>query len=84
MNSAQQRKLPEFSRSILLSCTTPAPLMRLIHQAAIKQHSGDDFSSSEVLFPSVTSRSQRAAQDMQAERLFITNLLWQLGQHISH
>lgn len=84
MNSAQRRNLPEFCRSILLSYTTPAPLMRLIHQATIKQHSGDDFTSTEVLFPSVTSRSQKAAEDMQAERLFITNLLWQLGQHTSH
>lgn len=55
------------------------PSMKLIHHAAVKQHSWDDFTRSEVLFPSVTSRNQRATEDAQPEWLFITALLWQPG-----
>lgn len=80
--SAQLGKLPEFSKGVLPSCTILVPSVKLIHHTAIKQHSWDDFTRSEVLFPSVTSRNQRAREDMQSEWLFIITLLWQLGQHI--
>lgn len=79
--SAQPGKFPELSTSLQLSCTAPMPSMKLIHHAATKQHSGDDFSRSRLLFPSVTSRNQRATEDVQSEWLFIITLLWQLGQH---
>lgn len=55
---SKPREIPEFSKSILLSGTPRAPWMRLIHQSAIRQHSGDGLTSSEMLFPSVTPRSQ--------------------------
>lgn len=72
----------ETSKSILLSCTMLAPSVKLIYHTAMKQHSWDDFNRSEVLVPSVTSRNQRAREDMRSEWLFIITLLWQLGQHI--
>ena len=78
--SAQPGKLPELPTSMQLSCTALMPSMKLIHHAATKQHSGDDSSRSRALFPSVTSRNQRATEDVHSEWLFIITLLWQLGQ----
>lgn len=66
----------------MLSCTMVVPSVKLIHHTTMKQHSWDDFTRSEVLFPSVTSRNQRAREDTQSEWLFIITLLWQLGQPI--